>query len=425
MRVLVVGSGGREHALSWRLARSASVTELHAAPGSQAIARLATCHAVAVEDVAGQVALAQHLAAELVVVGPEVPLVEGLADALRQAGIPTVGPDAGAAELEGSKAFAKEIMNAAGVPTAAHATFTACEPALAYLAQHDVPIVIKADGLAAGKGVTVALERSEAEAAVKACFEGRFGQAGSRVVIEEFLTGTELSFIALCDESGIVPLASSQDHKRLEEGDQGPNTGGMGAFSPSPLCDELLTQQIIDDVMQPTLDELRRRGLNYRGFLYAGLMVDARRIKVLEFNVRCGDPETQVLMARCEGDLGLWLLATARGELAALKADHAGGPRWSSGAAVGVTLASRGYPVSSEKGVPIAGADGIDSQIVTVFHAGTRAGCSGWETNGGRVLTVCATGDDLEDAAAKAYGAVAQINFDGMQYRSDIARRRF
>ena len=424
MRVLVVGGGGREHALAWRLKRSVSVTEVHAAPGSAAMARLATCHDVAVDAVEAQVALAKHIEAELVVIGPEAPLVAGLADRLRSEGIATVGPDAAAAELEGSKAFAKEIMNAAGVPTAAHATFSEAQPALDYLAQGQGPIVIKADGLAAGKGVTVAADRAEAAAAVADCFDGRFGQAGARVVIEECLSGTELSFIALCDETGIVPLASSQDHKRLGEGDLGPNTGGMGAFSPSPLCDEALTQRIVTEVMEPTLAELKRRGLTFRGFLYAGLMVDGDACKVLEFNVRCGDPETQVLMARCEGDLGLWLLATARGELGLLKSSFATGPAWSQGAAVGVTLASRGYPAGSEKGVLIDGVDQIDQPGVVVFHAGTRAGCSGWETNGGRVLTVCATATTMDDAAEAAYAAVERIRFDGMQFRRDIARRR-
>ena len=424
MRVVVVGGGGREHALVWRLSQSASVTELHAAPGSAAIARLATCHEVAVDDVSGQLDLAIRLQAELVVIGPEAPLVAGLADRLRAAGIATVGPDAAAAELEGSKAFAKEIMNAAGVPTAGHQTFTDAASALAYLEQGEGPIVIKADGLAAGKGVTVAADRQEAADAVAECFDGRFGQAGARVVIEECLVGTELSFIALCDETGIVPLASSQDHKRLTEGDQGPNTGGMGAFSPSPLCDQQLTEKILAEVMEPTLDELKRRNLVFRGFLYAGLMVDQGEIKVLEFNVRCGDPETQVLMARCEGDLGLWLLATARGELGLLKESFAAGPTWSNSAAVGVTLASRGYPASSEKGVCIDGVDQLEGEGLVVFHAGTKAGCSGWETNGGRVLTVCATGDSMVEAADAAYAAVDEIHFDGMQFRRDIARKR-
>ena len=422
MRVLVVGGGGREHALSWRLSLSPSVTELHVAPGSAAIARLATCHDVSAEDVSGQLELAQRLEAELVVVGPEAPLVAGLADQLRQAGIATVGPAAAAAELEGSKAFAKAVMNAAGVPTAGHETFTDEAAALEYLSQGEGPIVIKADGLAAGKGVTVAADRAEASEAVKSCFEGRFGQAGARVVIEEFLVGTELSFIALCDETGIVPLASSQDHKRLGDGDTGPNTGGMGAFSPSPLCDEAMTEKILAEVMEPTLAELKRRGLTFRGFLYAGLMVHEGELKVLEFNVRCGDPETQVLMLRCEGDLGLWLHATARGELGRLKDSFAAGPTWSKGAAVGVTMASRGYPASSEKGVPIEGVDAAFGDEVVVFHAGTRAGCSGWETHGGRVLTVCAHASSMEKAASVAYDVVGRIHFDGMQYRRDIAR---
>jgi phosphoribosylamine--glycine ligase len=420
MRVLIVGAGGREHALAWRLLQGASVTELHAAPGSAAIARLGRCHQVAADDIAGQVALAQRIGAELVVVGPEVPLVLGLADALRAVGIATVGPGAAAAQLEGSKAFAKELMIAAGVPTAEHGAFDSAASALAYIDAGSGPIVVKADGLAAGKGVTVCADRSEAAAAVRACFEGRFGAAGSRVLIEEFLTGTELSFIALCDESGIVPLASSQDHKRLKDGDLGPNTGGMGAFSPSPICDAALSARVIDEVIKPILAELARRGIGYRGFLYAGLMIDGDQFKVLEFNVRCGDPETQVLMARLEGDLGLWLHATGRGELRLLIEGYGAGLGWRDGAAVGVTLASRGYPQSSEAGVAISGVDEVGEAVV--FHAGTGAGCGGWETAGGRVLTVCAIGADLDEAAARAYAAVAQIRFDGMQYRSDIGR---
>jgi phosphoribosylamine--glycine ligase len=420
MDVLVIGSGGREHAIAWRLSRSPSVGTLHAAPGSAAICRLGRCHPVAVEAIDDLVALAQRLAVDLVVIGPEAPLVLGLADRLRSVGIATVGPSAAAAELEGSKAFAKDVMVAAGVPTAAYGVFSEVESALAYLARGEGPIVVKADGLAAGKGVVVCAERGTARAAVKECFSGRFGAAGARVVIEEFLVGQELSFIALCDGQTIVPLASSQDHKRLSDGDLGPNTGGMGAFSPSPLCDAAMTQKVVGEVMAPVLAELKRRGIAFNGFLYAGLMVDGDDVKVLEFNVRCGDPETQVLMARFTGDLGRWLAACAAGRLSEVLAEAS--DAWDERAAVAVVLASRGYPLSSEKGVLISGADGLDNDRVTVFHAGTRAGCEGWETAGGRVLAVTALGAGLDGAAATAYEALAQVTFDGMQFRRDIGR---
>jgi phosphoribosylamine---glycine ligase len=420
MDVLVVGGGGREHAIAWRLSRSASVQTLHAAPGSAAIARLGRCHAVDVSDIEGLVGLAQRLRVDLVVIGPEGPLVAGLADRLRTVGVATVGPSAAAAELEGSKTFAKEVMVAAGVPTAAYGAFTDEATALEYLAQGEGPIVVKADGLAAGKGVVVCSDRTMARAAVKECFSGRFGAAGARVVIEEFLVGQELSFIALCDGETIVPLASSQDHKRLADGDRGPNTGGMGAFSPSPLCDAALAASVLEQVMTPVLDELKRRGIPFNGFLYAGLMVDGDDVKVLEFNVRCGDPETQVLMARFSGDLGLWLRACADGRLSEVAGEQ--DTVWDERAAVAVVLASRGYPASSEKGVLIDGIGDLDSDQVVVFHAGSKAGCGGWETNGGRVLAVTALGAGLDAAAATAYEALEQVTFDGMQFRRDIGR---
>ena len=424
MRVLLIGSGGREHAIAWRLGRSNSVSDLHAVPGSDAISKIAHCHDQDLRDLDGLCAFIETLACDLVVIGPEAPLVAGLADRLRAKGVPTLGPNAAAAQLEGSKQFAKELMDAAGVPTAAWASFDKASDALAYLASGSGPIVVKADGLAAGKGVTVCGDREQAAAAVRACFEGRFGSAGTRVVIEEMLTGQELSFIALSDGVTTLPLASSQDHKRLGDGDLGPNTGGMGALSPSPIFSKRLGDEVMERVMRPVIAELAQRGRPFNGFLYAGLMVEGDRFKVLEFNVRCGDPETQALMARFTGDLGIWLLAAARGELGALagKWDGAIGP-WDARDAVGVVLASAGYPADARSGDVISGIEQAElAEGVKVFHAGTRAGCGGWETGGGRVLCVTALGAGLEQASKRAYQAVERIHFEGQQRRNDIVR---
>ena len=423
MRALVIGSGGREHALAWRLAQSASVTEVLSAPGSDALRGVGRCFGVDVTDHGAVAALCDQQGVSLVVIGPEAPLVDGLADSLRALGLPVVGPGAAAAQLEGSKAYAKVLMDRCGIPTAAFSVHESLEDALHALRQGQGPIVVKADGLAAGKGVTVAPDRVTAEAAVRACFEGRFGQAGARVVLEECLEGTELSFIALCDGETILPLASSQDHKRLGEGDTGPNTGGMGAFSPSPLCDDRLKARIVSEVMQPVVECMAAEGHPFIGFLYAGIMVSpAGDPKVLEFNVRCGDPETQVLMHRFRGDFGRWLLAAARGRLSTVA--HEADDAWDPQAAVGVVLASHSYPLGSRKGDAIQGIDeAADAERVTVFHAGTRAGQQGWETNGGRVLCVSALGVDLTDAATRAYGSLSGIHFDGMQWRGDIGRQ--
>jgi phosphoribosylamine--glycine ligase len=418
--VLIVGSGGREHALAAALARSPTVTELHAAPGNPGISRLAACHPVHVLDLDGIVALARSISADLVVIGPEAPLVAGLADVLRHTGIPVFGPSGAAARLEGSKAFAKEVMQAAGVPAAASfnaATMTEVRAALAAL---DGPAVVKADGLAAGKGVVVCDTAEEAEAAAaEMLVGGSLGDAGRTLVIEERLTGPEVSLLALCDGETAVPLAAAQDFKRLGDGDAGPNTGGMGAFSPVPGVGAVSAAEICDVVHVPVLRELGRRGIHFSGCLYAGIMLTAGGARVLEFNVRFGDPETQALVPRIEDDLAARLYDAACGRLTR------DAVRFRRGACVTVAMASRGYPASSESGVEIVGCDAAEASDpdgrVQVFHAGTARRGDHLVTAGGRVLGVTALGDDLADARARAYAAADLISFDGMQLRTDIA----
>jgi phosphoribosylamine--glycine ligase len=418
--VLVVGSGGREHALAASLARSPSVRELHAAPGNPGIAQLAQCHPVRVLDVEGVVELARDIDAELVVVGPEAPLVAGLADALRHVGIAVFGPGGAAAQLEGSKAFAKDVMHAAGVPTAASFTATTLTETRAALAALDGPAVIKADGLAAGKGVVVCDDAAQAEAAAsEMLLGGSLGDAGRMLVIEERLTGPEVSLLALCDGEVAVPLAAAQDFKRIGDGDVGPNTGGMGAYSPVPGVGALSAAEICDVVHVPVLRELGRRGLHFSGCLYAGLMLTPAGAKVLEFNVRFGDPETQALLPRIDDDFAARLYDAACGRL------QREAIRFRPGACVSVVLASRGYPATSESGVEITGCEAAEASDpegrVSVFHAGTAARGDKIVTAGGRVLNVTALGDDLADARTRAYAAADLIAFDGMQRRNDIA----
>ena len=420
MIVLIVGSGGREHALAAALARSPSVTELHAAPGNPGISRLAACHPVHVLDVDGIAALARSLSADLVVVGPEAPLVAGVADAVRHTGIPVFGPGAAAAKLEGSKAFAKDVMQAAGVPAAASFNATTMTEVRAALAALDGPAVVKADGLAAGKGVVVCDTAEEAEAAAaEMLVGGSLGDAGRTLVIEERLTGPEVSLLALCDGETAVPLAAAQDHKRLGDGDEGPNTGGMGAFSPVPGVGAVSAAEICDVVHVPVLRELGRRGIHFSGCLYAGLMLTPAGARVLEFNVRFGDPETQALVPRIEDDLAVRLLDAACGRLTR------DAIRFRPGACVTVAMASRGYPATSENGVEITGCDAAEASDpdgrVQVFHAGTALRGDRLVTAGGRVLGVTALGDDLADARARVYAAADLISFDGMQLRRDIA----
>lgn len=416
--VLVVGGGGREHALVRGLARSPRIGRLLCAPGNAGIAKDAEIVPIAAEDVPALVDFAVGDGVDLVVVGPEAPLVAGLADRLRERGLAVFGPNADGARLEGSKAFAKEVMSAAGVPTGRAAAFTTYEEADAYLAAHGAPVVIKADGLAAGKGVIVALDMSQAQAGLAECFvERRFGEAAEVVLIEDFLTGEELSVLSVVSGRQIVPLAPAQDYKRALDGDLGPNTGGMGSYSPVPSVDDALYAELVDKVVRPTVAEIARRGIDFRGVLYAGLMLTPSGPQVLEFNCRFGDPETQAILPRMRSDLLELLWAAARGEtLPAVD--------WLEGAAVGVVLASRGYPASSSKGDVIDGLDTAGALPgVEVFHAATAQADEELVTSGGRVLTVTGTGGSFAEARARAYAGVDSIVFDGAQHRTDIALR--
>ncbi len=408
MNVLVLGSGGREHALVWKLRQSRSVASVLCAPGNPGIETLAECVPVVPTDPPAVVALAKARGIDLVVVGPEAPLVAGVADALRAAHIDVFGPDAAAARVEGSKAFAKEVMLAAGVPTAKAEVFTdaalAAERALAW-----GPVVVKADGLAAGKGVVVADSGEEAASACRSL--GRL-PAGSTLLLEERLSGPELSVIALCDGERYALLPPAQDHKRLLDGDRGPNTGGMGAYAPARLLDDAQLAGLGETVIAPTLRELRRRGTPFRGALYAGLMLTPAGPRVLEFNARLGDPETQPLLMQLDEDVALLFRECARGALS--KQALAFHP----GSSVAVVLAARGYPEAPVSGDLISGLDGLSD--AAVFHAGTKRSGAGIVTAGGRVLTVCAHAESFEAARAKAYAAVAAIHFEGAQYRRDI-----
>ncbi|MGZ4430141.1 MAG: phosphoribosylamine--glycine ligase [Gaiellales bacterium] len=417
MRVLLVGSGGREHALAWSLAQSPRLAELHAAPGNPGIAELATVHEIAVSDLDGLTRLAASLETDLVVIGPEAPLVAGLADRLEQIGIACFGPSSAAARVEGSKVFAKQVMSAAGVPTAGFALCDTVSAAQAAIAAADGNVVVKADGLAAGKGVFVCSSVQEAEDAVRACLvERRFGNAGSRVLIEERMEGPEVSMLALCDGEHVLPLAPARDYKRAFDGDGGPNTGGMGCISPAADVGPELVDAIMRTVHRPTINELARLGAPFRGCLYAGLMLTADGPRVLEFNARFGDPETQAIAPRREGDLLDTLLRAATGSLAG--ADLSAGPAQ----CVTVVLAARGYPDAPEQGAEIRGIeDARRVEGVTVFHAGTREVEGTLTVAGGRVLNVSALAPDAATARERAYAAVDRISFDGMQVRRDIA----
>jgi phosphoribosylamine---glycine ligase len=398
VRVLIVGSGGREHALAWKLAQSATPVELHAAPGNPGIARLGECHPVRAEDADGLLALAQAIEPDLVVIGPEAPLVAGVADELRHGGVPAFGPSAAAARLEGSKSFAKEVMQAAGVPTAAALPIARA------------PCVIKADGLAGGKGVFVCRSEEEVDAGLRAA-----AALGGTLVIEELLEGEELSLFVLTDGSRTIPLAAARDYKRVGDGDTGPNTGGMGAFSPVPGVGDAEVEELVGLVHRPVLDELARRGTPFVGLLYAGLMLTADGPRVLEFNCRFGDPETQVVLPRVDGDLLEALAGAAAGDLRGveLQADAR--------AAVTVVIAAADYPERGDTGSPITGIEEAESLGGLVFHAGTALRGSTLVTSGGRILTVTGVGDDLERARKLAYDAAASIDFEGARYRRDVA----
>ncbi|WP_329546742.1 phosphoribosylamine--glycine ligase [Streptomyces sp. NBC_01356] len=412
MKVLVIGSGAREHALCRSLSLDPDVTALYCAPGNAGIAEVAELHPVDALDGAAVAALTAELGAELVIVGPEAPLVAGVADAVRAAGIPVFGPSKEAAELEGSKAFAKDVMAGAGVPTARSYVCTTPDEVEEALDAFGAPYVVKDDGLAAGKGVVVTDDLAKARDHANAC---------DRVVIEEFLDGPEVSLFAITDGETVVPLQPAQDFKRALDGDEGPNTGGMGAYSPLPWADPKLVEEVMQTVLQPTVDELRRRGTPFSGLLYAGLAITGRGVRVIEFNARFGDPETQVVLARLKTPLSGVLLAAANGTLADLEP-----LRWSDAAAVTVVVASHNYPDTPRTGDPITGLDAVaaqDAPYAYVLHAGTKRDGDAVVSAGGRVLSVTATGTDLTEARERAYAAVARIGLDGSQHRTDIAAK--
>jgi len=422
MKVLIIGGGGREHALAWKTAQAADVTQVFVAPGNAGTALEANLKNVdiKVEDIAGLVKFAQDNAIDLAIVGPEVPLVLGVVDAFNEAGLKCFGPTAGAAQLEGSKAFSKDFLAKHNIPTAAYDVFTEIEPAHAYLEKVGVPIVIKADGLAAGKGVILADTMQEAKDAVTDMLAGnKFGSAGARVVIEEFLVGEEASFIVMADGKNVLPMATSQDHKARNNGDTGPNTGGMGAYTPAPVVTPEIHDRIMQTVIYPTIEGMAKDGLPYTGFLYAGVMIDANGVpKVLEFNCRFGDPETQPIMMRLKSDLAALCLAAIDGKLDTVSAE------WDERAAVGVVMAAGGYPDEYRKADVISGLDKAQADDLKVFHAGTAVNDSNQViTAGGRVICVTALGNNVTAAQNRAYQGVAMIHWDEAYYRTDIGHR--
>ena len=420
MNILIIGSGGREHALAWKAAQNPQVESVFVAPGNAGSDLEDKVQNVVID--AGNVPALMEFATEfnvdLTIVGPEAPLVEGIVDAFQAAGLKIFGPTKGAAQLEGSKAFTKDFLARHKIPTAAYHNFTEIEPAIAYVREQGAPIVIKADGLAAGKGVIVAMTLEEAEAAIKDMLAGNaFGEAGSRVVIEEFLEGEEASFIVMVDGKNVLPMATSQDHKRAYDGDKGPNTGGMGAYSPAPVVTDVVFQRIMDEVIHPTVEGMAKEGHPYTGFLYAGLMIDKDNTpKVIEYNCRFGDPETQPIMMRMQSDLVELCLAAIEGELAGKEAKF--DPR----SAVGVVMAAGGYPGEYHKGHIISGIPQATETCKT-FHAGTREWDGDIKTAGGRVLCVTALGDSVTEAQKRAYEAVRAISWDSVEFRTDIGYR--
>jgi phosphoribosylamine--glycine ligase len=421
MNVLIIGSGGREHALAWKVAQNKQVKNIFVAPGNAGTALEAkvTNVAIDVEDIDGLVKFAKEKHVELTIVGPEAPLVIGVVDAFSDAGLACFGPTKGAAQLEGSKAFTKDFLARHNIPTAWYQNFTEVEPAIAYVREKGAPIVIKADGLAAGKGVIVAMTLADAEDAIHDMLAGNaFGSAGHRVVIEEFLDGEEASFIVMVDGENVVPMATSQDHKRVGDGDTGPNTGGMGAYSPAPVVTPEMHQRIMELVINPTVKGMAAEGNTYTGFLYAGLMIMADGTpKVIEYNCRFGDPETQPLLLRMKSDLVTLCLAGVNGELADMTAE------FDQGAAIGIVLAAGGYPNEYKKGLVIAGLPSHETEGLKVFHGGTKEVDGQIVTNGGRVLCATALGNTVTEAQQKAYALAKTISWDGMFYRHDIAHR--
>lgn len=417
MNVAVIGGGGREHTLTWKLAQSPSVDKLYALPGSDAMASIAECVPIGVEELDRIADFAVEKGIDMIVVGPEVPLTEGIADVCQKKGIAVFGPNKAAAQMEGSKVFAKNLMKKYHVPTAAYASFTDGNAAKDYIHKMGAPIVVKADGLAAGKGVVVAQTVEEAVDAVNAMMEDHiFGASGGRIVIEECMVGEEASLLAFVDGKTIVPMISAQDHKRIFDNDEGPNTGGMGAYAPAPVMTPELVQTVYDTILVPVVQGLANEGITYQGCLYAGLMITAGGPKVVEFNCRFGDPETQAVLPLLDGDLAQIMYACTQGTL---RRDMV---HWKQGAACCVIMASKGYPASSHKGDVISGLDAVDDDIV-VFHSGTKKADGLYQTNGGRVLGVTAVGDSLQEAIDKAYANVRRISFDGQQVRSDIGAK--
>ena len=415
MNILVIGSGGREHALFWKLSESPQTERIYAIPGNPGMGEMTD---IVVTDNAAILQFAKEKDIGLVVVGPEVPLMNGLVDDLEAAGIPAFGPRANAAEIEGSKSFAKDLMKKYGIPTARYEVFAEAEAARAYIRSEGTPIVVKADGLAAGKGVVVAMTEQEALDAVDAIMENNsFGDAGERVVIEEFMEGEEASLLAFTDGTVIRPMISAQDHKRVFDGDKGPNTGGMGTYAPAPVMTPELRERAVEEILKPTISAMEKEGRAYRGCLYLGLMITADGPKVVEFNARFGDPETQVVLPLLDGDLVQIMHACAGGTLADVPI------RWKDGAAVCVVLAAGGYPASYEKGNEIYGIGNAEKLGALVFHAGTAKKNGKIVTNGGRVLGVVGMGKDIASAVQSAYDAVDQISFKGEYHRKDIAHR--
>ena len=419
MKVLVIGGGGREHALAWKIAQSPLVTKLYCAPGNPGIAAHAECYDSPVSNLDALLSFALLRKIDLTVVGPEDPLSRGIVDLFESKGLKVFGPSKAAAQLEASKAFAKRIMDTYGIPTAKHAAFADVDAAIAYVREQGAPIVIKADGLAAGKGVTVARTETEAIDAVRAMMSDKvFGDAGSRVVIEECLVGEEASILAFCDGRTVVPMVPSQDHKPAYDGDTGPNTGGMGAYAPAPVVPKEMLPEIVRTVLQPCVDGMAAEGAPYKGVLYAGLMMTAQGPKVIEFNCRFGDPETQVVLPLLASDIVPVLLACCDGTLDRAPIE------WSNDACVSVVMASGGYPGAFAKGMPITGIDIAErDEAVKVFHAGTKRGGDAVVTNGGRVLNVTAIGPDIRRAIVSAYDAVSHIHFANAHYRADIGKK--
>ncbi len=419
MNILILGGGGREHALAWAVSQNPKCDKLIVAPGNAGIAQVATCAALNAEDPSAVVQFAEAEAIDLVIIGPEAPLAAGVGDRLREAGFPVFGPNQAAARLEASKSFTKEICDAVGAPTAAYARFTEAEPAKAYIREQGAPIVVKADGLAAGKGVIVAMEEQEALDAIDDMFGGAFGAAGAEVVIEEFMTGEEASFFVLVDGDQVLPVGTAQDHKRVGEGDTGPNTGGMGAYSPAPIMDDAVTDKALEEIVRPTMAEMARLGTPYSGVLYVGLMIENGQPRLVEYNVRFGDPECQVLMMRLGAQALDLMQACAEGRLSEMTVN------WAEDHAMTVVMAAEGYPGAYEKGSVIGGLDALpEDSSNMVFHAGTKLVDGKVTANGGRVLNVTARGENLAEARDRAYGMVDAIDWPQGFCRRDIGWRQ-